>query len=415
MKLAEPFRRTPVILQSTAHECGLASLAMVCAFHGRAVDLAELRAELGMGRGARLADLAVAAEQLRLTGRALRLETCGAQQAAPTGNLALGPRTLCRARPCGAALGGARSGSWPAGCLVVRSIGAVHRCRLRGVAVGRVRGRGEQHRVCGCAHCSPSLATGVRLQPVIALSVLCQGAMLAAPVHLQVVVDQALVRGDANLIGALGWGFALVVVVRVLAEVLRGWVMVGMSATLAFQFGSGLFQRMLALPHRWFETRGVGDVVSRFHGQRPLREFATEALPQVAVDLVMVFGACGLMIAYSVELAALVLGAALLGGGVQLAVVARLRRYQQRKGWLAKPVKTRVLSRPCVAHGRCVFYGLGRERLRVWQAHLANTLRAGARGGRLAASAGAARHRNWGFRAGAAGYARGAARCSMAG
>jgi ATP-binding cassette subfamily B protein RaxB len=40
-------KKTPVILQSEAAECGIACLAMVCGFHGLEIDLFNFRHRYG--------------------------------------------------------------------------------------------------------------------------------------------------------------------------------------------------------------------------------------------------------------------------------------------------------------------------------------------------------------------------------
>ncbi len=47
-------RKVPQILQTEASECGLASLAMVCHYHGLQIDLFNLRSRYGFSsRGRR--------------------------------------------------------------------------------------------------------------------------------------------------------------------------------------------------------------------------------------------------------------------------------------------------------------------------------------------------------------------------
>jgi ATP-binding cassette, subfamily B, bacterial CvaB/MchF/RaxB len=77
-------RRAPMILQTEASECGLASLAMVASYFGFESDLADLRRRYGVSlKGATLKDLVRIADRLGFATRALRLH--------PT----LGPQPLC--------------------------------------------------------------------------------------------------------------------------------------------------------------------------------------------------------------------------------------------------------------------------------------------------------------------------------
>src|SRR5258705_5041025 len=67
--------RVPVVRQLAEAECGAACLAMVLAFHGKAVRLDDLRASLGGGReGTTALSLLNAAREHGLRGRGARVE-----------------------------------------------------------------------------------------------------------------------------------------------------------------------------------------------------------------------------------------------------------------------------------------------------------------------------------------------------
>ena len=67
--------RVPVIMQTEAAECGLASLAMVASYHGHKADLAELRRRFELSlKGATLGNLIAFAQALGLATRPLRLD-----------------------------------------------------------------------------------------------------------------------------------------------------------------------------------------------------------------------------------------------------------------------------------------------------------------------------------------------------
>ncbi|HEX5961864.1 MAG TPA: cysteine peptidase family C39 domain-containing protein, partial [Rhodanobacteraceae bacterium] len=68
-------RKLPVILQTEAAECGLASLAMITRYHGHDVDLPSLRRRHSTSlKGANLARVMEMAARLGFETRPLRLE-----------------------------------------------------------------------------------------------------------------------------------------------------------------------------------------------------------------------------------------------------------------------------------------------------------------------------------------------------
>ena len=68
-------RKLPVVLQTEAAECGLASLTMVARYYGHDIDLAGLRRRASMSlKGANLARIIEIAGRLGFDSRPLRLE-----------------------------------------------------------------------------------------------------------------------------------------------------------------------------------------------------------------------------------------------------------------------------------------------------------------------------------------------------
>lgn len=68
-------RRLPLIRQTESAECGVACLAMVAGWHGYRIDLPSLRARFNVStQGMTFVHLMECAQNLKLTGRAVRLE-----------------------------------------------------------------------------------------------------------------------------------------------------------------------------------------------------------------------------------------------------------------------------------------------------------------------------------------------------
>lgn len=142
---------------------------------------------------------------------------------------------------------------------------------------------------------------------LIALSLMLQVVLLCAPLYSQLVIDDALRLGDTHLLAVLASGFALLVLVQVALQVLRGWLLVVLGTQLASGAGFALQQRLLTLSLGWFERRSTGDVLSRFRSARPVTDLLVQGSALAFVDGVMALLALLLMFAYSATLGAVVL------------------------------------------------------------------------------------------------------------
>ena len=303
------------ILQTEAAECALACLAMVAAHHGQHLSLGELRARFPQGgKGANLKQLVGQAAALGLSGRPLRLELDD------LGKLA---------RPCVL--------HWDMNHFVVlvkvhgRSAitvldPAVGRRRLAWAEVSR-HFTGVALELAPNAEFQPQEAPPrVRLSQLtgrvrgLVGSLLAIGAValalevfaLAAPLLNQLVVDDAIVTHDRELLGVLVLGFALMLLIQVGLGLARSWMVIVLGQSLSLQWLGNVFAHLLRLPTAYFEQRHLGDVVSRFGAVREIQRTLTTSSVEAVLDGLMAVAAGLMMLWYSPRLAAVV--ALALGG-----------------------------------------------------------------------------------------------------
>ncbi|MDA1077278.1 MAG: cysteine peptidase family C39 domain-containing protein, partial [Proteobacteria bacterium] len=272
------FRRVPCLRQSEAAECGVVCLAMVAGYFGRWIDLIEFRQSNRVSlRGTDLRTLLDVARDFGVSCRALRGE----------------PEDLASLR-LPAIL------HWNLSHFVVLTSVKRRHVILHDPALGRVRvAMSEVSRAFSgiILECSPdtrvpagshlrrrtgrlSLTSviasiqghGWSLTGLFTITLLLQICVLVAPLQVQWVIDEALVRADVDLLTILLLGFLLVLAVRAASEAVSSWLTTGISAHLTLKLGEGLFDHLVRLPLRWFENRHIGDIVSRFGSLQPLRE-----------------------------------------------------------------------------------------------------------------------------------------------
>jgi len=157
---------------------------------------------------------------------------------------------------------------------------------------------------------------------LVSLSLVLQLFALMTPYYMQWVVDEVLISFDKPLLTVLAMGFALVVVISMVTNAVRSWLILRLSSLLNMQMGVNLLRHLLRLPMNYFESRHVGDIVSRFGSLAQIRERLTTGFVETLVDGVMAITVLIMMLLYSVKLTMVVLAA------IALYTLVRLLLYR---------------------------------------------------------------------------------------
>jgi ATP-binding cassette, subfamily B, bacterial CvaB/MchF/RaxB len=325
--------RVRPMLQSEAAECGLTCIAMVAAFHGHRVNVGGLRRKFPTSmKGATLAQLIDVAAELELAPRALRLELN------ELGKLQL-PAIL----------------HWDLNHFVVLEKVSGRRVTILDPAAGRrvLDARQVSRHFTGVAlELTPtpmfkpidarrrtrlsdlwnrlSGYTGATVQLVI-LSLLLQLTALALPFFLQLTIDGAIAQGDASLMGLLVVGFGFVYALNAVIQALRGWVVLTLGQSMSFQLVGNVFRHLVRLPMRYFESRHVGDLMSRIGSTQPIQAILSEGVVNAFIDAVLAVTTLVVMALISVKLMLLVLVFTALYIGFRFAIYPALRRRTEEE------------------------------------------------------------------------------------
>ncbi len=322
-------RAVPEIRQSEAAECGLACLAMVLGYHGHDVDLGTLRRRHPTSmNGMTMRGLIAMASRMALTARALRLEPD------QLGQLQL-PAVL----------------HWDMDHFVVLTqVGRRGGLVVHDPAGGKrkVRAVEAAKRFTGIAlELSPTREfrkTDERLElklrdllgslrgfagaigQILTLSLLLQLYVLVSPFFMQLVVDDAVAKGDQSMLAVLAMGFGLLVLLNAGASVLRAYVLQYVQSAISVSIGVGLFRHLIRLPFAYFEKRHVGDLVSRFGSADTVRNMLAEGMASALVDGAMAVLTLVMMVIYAPLLSGLAVSALGLYGMIRLGLFSALRR-----------------------------------------------------------------------------------------
>ena len=321
------------MLQSEAAECGLTCVAMIAAHHGHRVNVGGLRRRFPSSmKGATIAEPIDVASNLELSPRALRLEIDELPKLQLPAVLhwdlnhfvvlerlsgrnlvildpAFGRRTMSVAKAgkhfTGVALELVPSADFkPVDARVTTRLSDLW-SRLR-----NYRGAMTQ---------------------VFALSLLLQLTTLAMPFFMQITVDEAIGQSDTNLLGLLLWGFGLVLILNGVIQGLRSWVVLTLGQSISFQLGGNVVRHLLRLPMNYFESRHVGDLMSRIGSTQPIQTLLTTGIVNAVIDAVLALTTLVVMALLNLQLALLVVAVTVAYILFRLAVYPALRRRTEEE------------------------------------------------------------------------------------
>lgn len=302
-------KRVPIVLQSEISECGLACLAMVSSFYGHIVNLTTLRNGYNFDNGVmELRQLIDASNKLDLSTRALK---CDLDEMS---KLRL-PCILHWNLDHYVVLTKISNGKYHINDPSVGKL-VVTKKKLSDSFTGIVLEltpncdfKKEDNRVTMKLEQLWGKITGLKrsLLSLFALSMVIQVMALLAPYYMQWVVDSVLISNDQSFLLALAIGFMLLKLIQIAVSSFRSWFLVRLNSTLSIQMGANLFNHLVRLPISYFESRHVGDVVSRFGSLGTIRELITTGLVEGIIDGIMSIMVLIMMYIYSPILTSVVM------------------------------------------------------------------------------------------------------------
>ncbi|MFD1620745.1 peptidase domain-containing ABC transporter [Thalassotalea marina] len=220
------------------------------------------------------------------------------------------------------------------------------------------------------------------LVKLIGLSLVLQLFALMTPYYMQWVVDEVLISFDKPLLTVLAIGFALIAVISVVTNAVRSWLILRLSSLLNMQMGVNLLRHLLRLPMNYFESRHVGDIVSRFGSLAHIRERITTGFVETLVDGVMAITVLVMMALYSLKLTAVVLGAIALYTLVRLALYRPLHQATEEMIQASAKEQSNFLEN-IRGMQTIKLFGNESQRQGIWQNRYAEVINSEIRLGRL--------------------------------
>lgn len=143
---------------------------------------------------------------------------------------------------------------------------------------------------------------------IVGLSVLIQVFGLLTPMFTQIILDQVVVQKSFPTLNVFALGLLLFSMWRIGLTATRQYMLDYFSNRFDLTLISGFINHTLLLPLKFFESRRVGDIITRVQENRKVQLFITRQAILAWLDAFTAVVYIGLMFYYNWRLAILVLG-----------------------------------------------------------------------------------------------------------
>ncbi|QFS50160.1 peptidase domain-containing ABC transporter [Nostoc sphaeroides] len=301
-------KRYPFYQQQSASDCGAACLVMISRYWGKRLSVNRLRELANVTRdGSSLRGLTAAAESIGFTTRPVKASLDKlAQQSLPAiahwegkhyivvyevtkkqvivGDPAIGQRHLKIAE---------FQAGWTGYALLLQPTALLKETQEASSGFWQFFDLVKPH-------------TKVLLEVFMA-SVLIQILGLVTPLFTQLLLDRVIVQGSTLTLNTVGFGLLIFGLFSVVINGVRQYLLDHTANRIGVALMVGFIKHTFRLPLSYFESRYVGDIVSRVQENQKIQRFLTGESLSISLDLLTVFIYVGLMFWYSWQMALLCL------------------------------------------------------------------------------------------------------------
>ena len=166
---------------------------------------------------------------------------------------------------------------------------------------------------------------------VLIASLFIQLLALGTPIFTQVVIDKVVVHRTQSTLVVIAVGMGLFGIFTALLSWVRQYLVLHTGNRVDAVLGATVFEHLLKLPTRYFESRPTGVITARLRGVENIREFIASAAVTLVLDLPFLGVFIAIMLAYNVALTVLALSiiALIVGLSILVAPIFRSRLNEQ--------------------------------------------------------------------------------------
>lgn len=302
------WKKYPYIEQQSSSDCGAACLAMISRYWGKRLSINYLRELIGIGRsGSSLKNLAKAAESLGYHARPVRASLNRVvEQKNPwiahwegdhyvvvykvKGNkiLIADPATGIRQIDRSEFLN-----SWTGYALILNPTENLYEAPTEKRSLSRFLYLLLPYRSLGLT--------------IILASLLIQLLGLVSPLFTQIILDQVVVNRSQSTLNVLAIGIIMFSALGIGLSSIRSYLLSYLANRLDLTMIGGFINHALNLPLKFFESRRVGDIITRVQENQKIQQFLIQNVMLSWLDFLTGFVYLGLMLYYNWQLTALIL------------------------------------------------------------------------------------------------------------
>ncbi|MDJ0842823.1 ABC transporter transmembrane domain-containing protein [Crocosphaera sp.] len=306
--LQKVWRRYPFYLQQSASDCGAACLAMIARYWGKKLSINRLRDMANVDRnGASLRGLCHSAESIGFTTRPVKasLDKLAEQQLPAIAHWegkhyivvyeitkkqvviadpGIGQKTITHQE---------FKEKWTGYTLLLKPTVTLKDTKESTTPFWQFFELMKPH--------------GLVIFEIFIASLFIQIFGLITPIFTQLILDRVVVQRSGVTLLAVGLGLIIFGLFRVAMMGLRQYLLDHTANKIDITLIVAFINHTLRLPLGFFESRYVGDIISRVQENRKIRQFLTGEALSILLDLITVFIYVGLMWWYSWKMALLCL------------------------------------------------------------------------------------------------------------
>ncbi|ECE0739839.1 peptidase domain-containing ABC transporter [Salmonella enterica subsp. enterica] len=152
------------------------------------------------------------------------------------------------------------------------------------------------------------LGTGKRiLFYILILIFIIEVISILLPQITQLVIDKVIINRDNKLLFIAIIGYFLLSLILLMVSMARDWLVIWVNTHIGFHFPLELYKKIAFLPVKFFDTRSMGDILSRFDSLNVIKNTAVNQYVSAFLDLIMALMTFIMLFIYSKLLSVIVL------------------------------------------------------------------------------------------------------------